>query len=396
MSRTPSLSRTEAEALIGVPRGAGLTVTVDNRALVRKWLVACGVASSAVGTLTLAMLERAYNDTTDEYLNGLLAAQPATQEPATMQEPAPATSSHPQAIVTPAPATTDAALVALRTLLGAGAGIDENRVRQIIRDELPDLIPVTRLEIKTPAGIKSHDPAPRHKQLPELILAMSAGLNVALVGPAGSGKTTAFEQAAAVLELKPYLQGAVQGAHELLGYKDAHGNYHTTPFRQSFEHGGAACLDELDGGDAGGLLVANSATANGCMAFPDSPFPVRKHESWLCVACMNTYGNGADRMYVGRNQLDAATLDRFVFINWRYDETLERAIAGNDSWVDRVQALRRGVEKTKDRLIISPRASINGAKLLAAGATMSRVEELCIWKGTDAETRRRIETAATA
>jgi cobaltochelatase CobS len=388
MSRTPSLSRSEAEALIGVPRGAGLTVTVDNRALVRKWLVACGVASSAVGTLTLAMLERAYNDTTDEWLNNLIAAQPATQEPAT-QEPAPAVPA------TQAPSA-DAALVALRTLLGAGASIDEARVRDIIRDELPDLIPVTRLEIKTPAGIKSHGPAPRHKQLPELILAMSAGLNVALVGPAGSGKTTAFEQAAAVLELTPYLQGAVQGAHELLGYKDAHGNYHTTPFRQSFEHGGAACLDELDGGDAGGLLVANSATANGCMAFPDSPFPVRKHESWLCVACMNTYGNGADRMYVGRNQLDAATLDRFVFINWRYDETLERAIAGNDSWVDRVQALRRGADKEKARLIISPRASINGAKLLAAGATMSRVEELCVWKGTDAETRRRIETAATA
>src|SRR5690606_29333119 len=122
--------------------------------------------------------------------------------------------------------------------------------------------------------------------------------------------------------------------------------------------------------------------------------PVKKHEKFALVACLNTFGSGADRLYVGRNQLDAATLDRFCFLNWRYDEKLERAIAGNDSWCDRVQSLRRGVEKEKARVVISPRASIYGAKLLAAGASRDSVEDQLIWKGLDSESRHRIEAAA--
>jgi cobaltochelatase CobS len=392
MSRTPSLSRAEAEALIGVPRGAGLTVTVDNRALVRKWLVACGVASSAVGTLTLAMLERAYNDTTDEWLNNLIAAQPATQEPAT-QEPAPANA--PAVPATQAPSA-DAALVALRTLLGAGAGIDEARVRDIIRDELPDLIPTMRIEIKTPHTVKTHDPAPRHTQLPDLVTALSCNIPVALVGPAGSGKTTAVEQAAELLGHAFYIQGAVQGAHELLGFVDAHGRYQTTPFRKAFQEGGTICLDELDAGDPAGMLVCNSALANCYMPFPDQSAPVKRHAEFRLAACLNTFGHGADRLYVGRNQMDAATLDRFYFLDWRYDEKLERAISGNDEWCDRVQALRAAALKEKARLVISPRASVYGARMLAAGAPMAKVEAALIWKGTDSELRARIENATKA
>ncbi len=387
MARNASMSPAECETMLG-QRGA-LTVNVDNRHLVRKWLVARGVASSHVGTLAMAALQGAYNDTTDAALNALLSNEPAPQA-------APVTQAAPVEQAAPQGDDTETALRALRALLGSGAAIDESRVRQIIRDELPDLIPITRLEIKTPEGIKHHGPAPRHKQLAELLLDLSCGIPCALVGPAGSGKTTAAEQAAQILGHKFYIQGAVQGAHELLGFVDANGRYQSTPFRQAFEHGGTICLDELDAGDPAGVLVCNSALANGCMPFPDQTEPVARHADFNVVACLNTYGSGADRIYVGRNQMDGATLDRFSFHNWRYDETLERAIAGNDTWCDRVQGLRRGAEKEKARVVISPRASIYGAKMLAAGATLSAVENRLVWKGVDAELRRRIETAAAA
>ncbi len=394
MARSASMTRPEAEALLG-QRGS-LSVNIDNRAIVRKWLVACGVPSSHVGTLTMAKLQEAYNDATETVLAVLEAVGKEKESVPFVgnsgRDESPHTTRH-----LPAPESEQdvaAALAALRTLF-AGS-VNEDRVRQIIRDELPDLIPITRLEIKTPTGIKDHGAKARHKQLPKLIRELSNGTPVALVGPAGSGKTTAVEQAAEALGAKFYIQGATAGSHELLGFVDAHGHYQTTPFRQAFEHGGLMCKDEMDADDPAAILVCNSALANCYMAFPDRPEPIARHPDFRFVGCLNTFGQGADRVYVGRNQLDGATLDRFYFISWRYDETLERTLAGNDSWVDRVQALRRGAEHEKARVVISPRASIYGARSLASGASLSEVENALIWKGIDIDLRKRIEQAAKA
>ena len=46
------------------------------------------------------------------------------------------------------------------------------------------------------------------------------------------------------------------------------------------------------------------------------------------IAAANTFGTGADLMYAGRNQLDAATLDRFYVVKMDYDEALEQDISG--------------------------------------------------------------------
>jgi len=391
--------------------------------------------------------QQAYNDAGDTALNGLLtrAANPAPQwkdatpagygpdanpaVPAQREAPREVPYEAPQALANPvsipvsipaanpAPAlgnnpNTAAALQMLIASLTANNSLDENRVRAIMREELPNLVPVTRLEIVTPAGIKDCGSEPRHKLVPTLIQILSQKIPAALVGPAGSGKTTAAEQAAHALDIPFYIQGAVQGAHELLGFVDAHGRYQSTPFRQAFEHGGAICLDELDAGDAAGVLVLNSALANGHMPFPDQTEPVKRHPAFNVIACLNTYGTGADRTYVGRTQLDGATLDRFAFLAWGYDERLERAIVGAspedspaprklpastmtaDAWVNRVQALRSGAAKEKARVVISPRASLYGVRMIAAGMPQATIEDCLIWRGMDADLRRRIESAA--
>jgi hypothetical protein len=83
-------------------------------------------------------------------------------------------------------------------------------------------------------------------------------------------------------------------------------------------------------------------------------------------------------------------LDRFVFFNFQYDEKLEKLVSGNTAWTEHVQRLRKNADQVHARIVISPRASINGAKLLSAGWSKQEVEEAIIWKGIDAELKARI------
>jgi hypothetical protein len=238
--------------------------------------------------------------------------------------------------------------------------------------------------IRTVEGLK-------HKRLADAMSVVAAGIPLLLVGPAGSGKSTAGEQIAQAFGTSFYLQGAASGTHEYLGYKDGSGTYHSTPFRQAFEHGGLFMAEELDSGSADVPLILNAGLANGHMAFPDSVNPVPKHKEFRIIANANTYGNGADRIYVGRTQLDGATIDRFAFLDWNYDEDLERACSTNADWTTYVQRVRAAVQAEKARIIVSPRASINGGKLLAQGLPRATVCEMVLWKGVDGELRKRVE-----
>jgi MoxR-like ATPase len=172
---------------------------------------------------------------------------------------------------------------------------------------------------------------------------------------------------------------------DIFGYMDANGNYVTTEFRRRFEEGGVFLLDEIDAGHGGVLTAVNAALAGTLCAFPDGM--IRKHEDFVCLAAGNTYGTGATREYVGRNQLDAATLDRFDFIDFPYDAALEKAIVasagGDPDWVDFVQTVRVAVDELKLRHVVSPRASINGAKLLKAGRPRDEVVRTQVWKSLD-------------
>ena len=94
---------------------------------------------------------------------------------------------------------------------------------------------------------------------------------------------------------------------------------------------------------------------------------------------------------MGRNPMDAATRDRFRMLPFEYDETLERALAGDDSWVDRVQAIRAAIVELREKNVLaSPRASIEGAGDLASGLSREEVEEMLIFKGINPEVKNRI------
>lgn len=248
------------------------------------------------------------------------------------------------------------------------------------------------LKIGDGAAVKLPE-EPRHFLFGDILTPVSLAIPCALVGPAGSGKSTVAEQVAKALGFKYYLQNSVSGVHEVAGYMDAHGKYNTTTFRTAFEKGGLMLIDEVDTSDPSALKWLNTALAQGYAMFPDQPDPVHRHRDFRVLIAANTYGTGADRLYVGANQLDASTLDRFVFIDFGYDEEMEKALCGNTRWAKRVQAIRRGAQKEKARIVVSPRASIYGAKLLAAGWPEDKVADRVIWKGIDKELQARIEKA---
>jgi cobaltochelatase CobS len=226
-----------------------------------------------------------------------------------------------------------------------------------------------------------------HYKYDLVLKCMVARTNVALVGAAGSGKTTTVAKAAEALELKFYSKSvsAQTGAHEFFGYQDAQGRYVRTLFREAYEFGGVFLLDEFDAGNPNVLAALNQATANEHCAFADDMIP--KHKDFICVMAGNTFGHGANSEYVGRNKIDAATLDRFAFIDFPYDEDLEHALAPNKGWCKKVQAFRKKVVDKKIRTVISPRATIIGGQLLANGVTEQEVMELVIFKGLNQEER---------
>jgi hypothetical protein len=75
-----------------------------------------------------------------------------------------------------------------------------------------------------------------------------------------------------------------------------------------------------------------------------------------------------------------------VPIAWEIDESLETATCPNTDWCGYVQAVRRRVnEHGIARALISPRASYQGAALLAAGLDRDTVIAMALRKGMSAD-----------
>lgn len=285
------------------------------------------------------------------------------------------------------------ALQALKKLLGGKQEMDVDAVQAMIDKAMASIqapLP-TEIKIISSGGAVVMPVGLHHNLLPTLIKALSTGCNIMLVGPAGSGKTTLAHQAAEALGLQFYFNSAIASEYKLTGFIDAQGRVVSTAFRKAYEFGGLYLFDEIDASMPDALLAFNAALANGYMDFPNGT--VKRHEKFYCVAAANTYGKGADRVYVGRNQLDAASLDRFIVFNVEYDEKLERALAGNDNWTDKIQGIRKAVHEHKIRHVVSPRASINGARMIAAGFKESEVLDSVVWKGLDADSVKKIKAS---
>lgn len=261
----------------------------------------------------------------------------------------------------------------------SAAPVDAEQVRAIVQKELEGFAAPLTINLKTETGETVKLDGLHHRRFPDLLAKVQAGVNVWLYGPAGTGKTTAAHNVAKALGLAFYFNGAIDNEYKLLGFTDAQGRIVSRPFREAFTKGGVYLFDEVDASLPGALLAFNAAMANGHCDFPDGCF--ERHPNFRVIAAANTIGQGATADYVGRARMDGAFLDRFVFQPWEIDESLERALSGNDKWVTYVQDVRKRVEAKGLKIIISPRASINGSKMLASGIDWDECATSCLRRG---------------
>jgi MoxR-like ATPase len=266
-----------------------------------------------------------------------------------------------------------------KELEGAELSVDEKEVRAVVRDEMvKGGILKHVIEVKLPTGDVNKVQGKPHVAFARALRLAACRKNVLLVGPAGSGKTHLAEQVAQALGLPFAFISCTAGMSEgqLLGRLVPTGEagkfeYLRSEFVKAYEEGGVFLFDELDAADSNTLLVLNSALANGQMAIPnrpEKPFAV-KHPDFVCVGAANTFGTGADRQYVGRNQLDESTLDRFRVgqIEMDYDPEIEAALCPDTELRERLQGYRQRCREARLRRLVSMRFLRDAYQMKQAG-----------------------------
>lgn len=276
-----------------------------------------------------------------------------------------------------------------------GASIDAEQVEGIVKDfaEGPEFAALVR---RVAPGVTYHnvsiDKGPEvkleehtHQCFERCLRLVATGLPVLLVGPAGTGKTTLARQIAKALGRRYSFNSMSAGVTEgqLVGrvIPDASGafTFVHAPFAKTYRDGGVHLFDEIDAADANLMTFLNAAISNGHLSIPQNGEVIERHADTAIICAANTYGTGATRQYVGRNQLDAATLDRFaastVFVG--YDRALEKKIAEGilgdkaDTVLVPCWRVREAIERHSLRRIMSSRTIFSLSKLAASGENVA-------------------------
>lgn len=206
---------------------------------------------------------------------------------------------------------------------------------------------------------------------------------VFLTGPAGSGKNVLCKQVAEALGLKFYFTNAVTQEYKLTGFTDAMGNYQETQFYKAFTKGGLFMLDEMDASIPEVLVILNAAIANRYFDFPAPIGYKEAHPDFRVIAAGNTTGQGADYEYVGRNQLDAASLDRFAVVKVGYSEAIENSVACGDTELAQFcRMFRKSAQKSGQQVVVSYRAIGRLAKMIQL-LGIEEALETCLVKGLE-------------
>ena len=176
---------------------------------------------------------------------------------------------------------------------------------------------------------------------------------VMLVGPAGTGKNVICKQIAKAMNLPFYFTNAVTQEYKLTGFIDANGTFHETEFYKAFKDGGIFMLDEIDASIPEVLIILNAAIANRYFDFPNGK--IEAHKDFRVIAAGNTFGTGASYTYVGRNQLDGASLDRFALIHVGYSERIENSLTDDKGLLKFIREFRKICERNSINHIVSYR-----------------------------------------
>jgi MoxR-like ATPase len=218
----------------------------------------------------------------------------------------------------------------------------------------------------------------------EVVELLMAGENVFLPGPAGCGKTHLAQQAARAMGLDFGMISGSGGATESMILGTSVPNlttgedvYIPSRFVEVFEQGGLFLVDEADGMDPNVLLCLNSAIAGGFISLPKRRVKplAQRNPRFCCIFAANTFGRGADRMYVGRNKLDAATLDRFCgsTVPVTYSPAIEEALCPDRTLLTLLREWRAAIFDARLQRLLTTRFVIAAYKATRRGRPLAYV-----------------------
>lgn len=265
-----------------------------------------------------------------------------------------------------------------KRLAGHKPAMDEDAIRNLVGEAVKGVKP-PRIEIKigdTAKVLDKHTHPMFGKVLTALTVARQSTKWPFLVGPSGTGKSTMGGHLAEALGLTflAFPANPTAMLHDILGFiSPTTHEYKETPYVSLMRNGGVMLFDELDKMHPGIVSGLNMLLAQGIVVLPTGEeFPL--HPDCYFIAGANTWGTGPDAQYVGSNQLDAATVNRFVRIPVDYDRDYEQtraaAVLGEKNgtlWCVAIEAMRANRDKHKIDTIISTRDVIAAPTLVATG-----------------------------
>lgn len=234
-----------------------------------------------------------------------------------------------------------------------------------------------RFEVKTPTATFTGKGV-THEKFNDVLQLVNLDIPVYLEGPAGTGKNVICKQVADSLGLEFYFTNAVTQEYKLTGFIDANGVYQETQFYKAFKNGGLFFLDEMDASIPEVLIILNAAIANRYFDFPNGK--IEANENFRVIAAGNTLGTGATNEYVGRYQLDEASLDRFALVHIDYSPQIEEYLAQGDSQLlDFIREFRRATNSAGIYCICSYR-TIDRIKKLSGLFEVTEILKMSLLK----------------
>lgn len=240
---------------------------------------------------------------------------------------------------------------------------------------------LAHFKVQTPAGVVKVDWHDR------LATDAKLGRTIAVRGPAGNGKSTGVKTVLEAMGYNIYHMDCTDSttAEQLIGglYPEGDGQgginmvFKHGIFTKAFEDPkGAVQLDEFDALDPRVAMTLQSAlhrASLGKRRFVSSPDHPQGgvHAVGDCpiIVTMNTWGNGATREYVGRNAIDAASMDRFDTVldtTYTHEKKIVRSAGYSDTTADWVVSkaieIRKKIENKNLRIVFSTRRVLNIAE----------------------------------
>lgn len=302
------------------------------------------------------------------------------------------------------------------------ASVDEEEVRSIVEEEMNEVVdevldlvekpPPEKILVDESADLEINQ-SDKHSKFPVLYRLAKMRMPVFMEGRPGTGKNTLVKQLGDALDLpaRSVACSPDKRDYHFVGYRNADGELQfDTAFREIWENGGLILLDEVTQAHPSVLTVINDAVANGCMEFADGL--IEQHDDCIIMCADNTGGLGGTELYPDRNRLDAAFLDRFVYVQVQEDwEMVEKAIGCSNGyrsggvefvdeqevtrneWVAYVKQCNEHINATRKPHEVTPRAAFKGVKLLNAGFPVEWVKQAVVWKAQDESLVQEVESS---